>query len=175
MVPQQKPLLLLASATPAETFTGDDLIASLTGDEPALRGGSVGMDGSSSVPAERIAAMLPVPKPALTMASFAPQSQQPSFSGPPLRDSGDEPHWAIQIGAFANEDAATAQLAVAAERSMDVLGQAERLVIPFTGEGGRTLYRARFGLFGEGEARAVCQRMMARGETCFASQHNPGT
>lgn len=176
VVPQQKPVLLLASFTPAETtFTGDDLIASLTGDEPALRGGTVGMDGNSSVPAERIAAMLPVPKPTITMASFTPPSDQPSFDGPPLQDDGSEPHWAIQIGAFANEDAATAQLAVAAERSMDVLGQAERLIIPFTGEGGRTLYRARFGLFGEGEARAVCQRMMARGETCFASQHSPGT
>lgn len=184
VIPQQKPLLQLASATSSEAFTGDDLIASLSGDEPGLRGRSVGVDGNSSVPAERIATMLPtpkpaavlpMPKPAVAIASLTPQAHLADSSTPSQRHTDGETRWTVQIGAFANEDVATAQLAVAAERSMDVLGQAERLVVPFTGEGGRTLYRARFGLFGEGEARAVCQRMMARGETCFASQQPPGT
>ena len=175
LLPQQKPLLQLASATTAsDSYTGDDLIAALIDGEPALRDRSVGIDGGSSVPAERIAAMLPSPKPSLVLASV---TGTPSIDseGPLSRVVEDEPRWIVQIGAFANEEAATAQLAITAERSMDVLGQAERLVTPFTGEGGRTLYRARFGLFGEGEARAVCQRMMTRGETCFASQHQSGT
>jgi D-alanyl-D-alanine carboxypeptidase len=175
VIPQQKPLLQLASATPAETFNGNDLIASLEGGEPALRGGSAGLDGNSSIPSERITTMLPTPKPAITVASFVSPAQDPASASSSLRGPGEEPSWAIQIGAFANEDAASARLAVAAERSMDVLGQAERLVIPFTGDGGRTLYRARFGLFGEREARAVCERMMTRGETCFAFQQAPGT
>jgi D-alanyl-D-alanine carboxypeptidase len=178
VIPQQKPLLQLASATTTETFTGDDLIASLSGAEPELRGGSVGLDGTSSVAAERIATMLPTPKPVIptvSVASFVPRTPLLPTPAPRRQSAGADTRWAIQIGVFANEDAAAAQLAVAAERSMDVLGQAQRLVIPFTGEGGRTLYRARFGLFAEGEARAVCQRMMARGETCFASQHVPGT
>jgi D-alanyl-D-alanine carboxypeptidase len=53
---------------------------------------------------------------------------------------------------------------------MDVLGQSERVVIPFQSVDGKTLYRARFGPFVEAEARAVCQRMTERGQTCFAAQ-----
>ncbi|HUB85884.1 MAG TPA: serine hydrolase [Rhizomicrobium sp.] len=78
--------------------------------------------------------------------------------------------WAIQIGAFADMASARGQLAAYAERSMDVLGQSERVVIPFQSVDGKTLYRARFGPFVEAEARAVCQRMTERGQTCFAAQ-----
>jgi D-alanyl-D-alanine carboxypeptidase len=78
--------------------------------------------------------------------------------------------WAIQIGAFADMTSARGQLAAYAERSMDVLGQSERVVIPFQSVDGKTLYRARFGPFVEAEARAVCQRMTERGQTCFAAQ-----
>jgi D-alanyl-D-alanine carboxypeptidase len=67
------------------------------------------------------------------------------------------------------------QLEIYAEHSADVLGQAERLIVPYAGEGGSIYYRARFGPFEESEARAVCQRMITRGETCFASQHGPDT
>jgi hypothetical protein len=34
------------------------------------------------------------------------------------------------------------------------------------------LYRARFGMFGEDEARQICRRMMDIGQTCFAAQQN---
>jgi D-alanyl-D-alanine carboxypeptidase len=78
--------------------------------------------------------------------------------------------WAIQIGAFADMASARGQLAAYAERSMDVLGQSERVVIPFQSVDGKTLYRARFGPFVEAEARAVCQRMTERGQTCFAAR-----
>ncbi|HTQ14430.1 MAG TPA: SPOR domain-containing protein [Rhizomicrobium sp.] len=84
-----------------------------------------------------------------------------AFSG--VRD------WTIQIGAFADPAAAKAQLAAYAERSLDVLGQARRIVAPFTAVDGHTLYRARFGPFVEAEARAVCQRLTERGQTCFAA------
>ena len=79
-------------------------------------------------------------------------------------------NWAIQIGAFGDVPSAKAQLAAYAERSMDVLGQAERIVAPFQSVDGKTLYRARFGPFVEAEARAVCQRMTERKQTCFAAQ-----
>ncbi|HEY7978149.1 MAG TPA: SPOR domain-containing protein, partial [Rhizomicrobium sp.] len=77
--------------------------------------------------------------------------------------------WTIQIGAFGDAPSAKAQLASYAERSMDVLGQAERIVVPFQSVDGKTLYRARFGPFVEAEARAVCQRMTERKQTCFAA------
>jgi D-alanyl-D-alanine carboxypeptidase len=77
--------------------------------------------------------------------------------------------WAIQIGAFGDANQAKNQLATYAERSMDVLGQAERQVIPFQSAEGKTLFRARFGPFPEREAREVCQRLTERGQTCFAA------
>jgi D-alanyl-D-alanine carboxypeptidase len=77
--------------------------------------------------------------------------------------------WTIQIGAFADTAQARGQLAAYAEKSMDVLGQAARIVMPFTGVDGHTLYRARFGPFVEREAREVCSRLSQRGQTCFAA------
>ncbi len=77
--------------------------------------------------------------------------------------------WTIQIGAFADAASAKAQLASYAEHSLDVLGQAQRIVAPFQSVDGHTLYRARFGPFVEAEARAVCQRLTERGQTCFAA------
>ncbi len=77
--------------------------------------------------------------------------------------------WTIQIGAFADVASAKAQLAAYAERSMDVLAQAPRIVVPFQAVDGHTLYRARFGPFVEKEAREVCQRLTERGQTCFAA------
>ncbi|MBI3677715.1 MAG: D-alanyl-D-alanine carboxypeptidase [Proteobacteria bacterium] len=77
--------------------------------------------------------------------------------------------WTIQIGAFADMVSARQQLAAYAEKSLDVLGQAERIVVPFQGVDGHTLYRARFGPFVEREAREVCARLTERGQTCFAA------
>ena len=77
--------------------------------------------------------------------------------------------WTIQIGAFADLTQARAQLATYAEKSMDVLGQAQRIVVPFQSIDGQLLYRARFGPFLEREARQVCARLTERGQTCFAA------
>jgi D-alanyl-D-alanine carboxypeptidase len=77
--------------------------------------------------------------------------------------------WTIQIGAFADLKLAQSQLAAYAEKSMDVLGQAQRIVVPFQSLDGHTLYRARFGPFLEREARQVCARLTERGQTCFAA------
>ena len=84
----------------------------------------------------------------------------------PKFSAGD---WTIQIGAYADSKLARAQLASYAERSMDVLGQAARIVVPFRGVDGQTLFRARFGPFAEREARAVCAALTQRGQTCFAA------
>jgi D-alanyl-D-alanine carboxypeptidase len=78
-------------------------------------------------------------------------------------------NWTIQIGAYADQNLARAELASYAERSQDVLGQAARIVVPFQSVDGHTLFRARFGLFAEREARDVCSRLTQRGQTCFAA------
>jgi D-alanyl-D-alanine carboxypeptidase len=86
----------------------------------------------------------------------------------PAAAAAMSPHaWTIQIGAFADMNQARGQLASYAEKSMDILGQAARIIIPFTGVDGHTLYRARFGPFIEREAREVCSRLTERGQTCF--------
>jgi D-alanyl-D-alanine carboxypeptidase len=82
---------------------------------------------------------------------------------------GPGTHWMIQIGAYASQALAKAQLATYAEKSMDVLGQSTRVVAPFQAVDGHVVYRARFGPFAEREAREVCTRLTQRGQTCFAA------
>ncbi|MBS0471682.1 MAG: SPOR domain-containing protein [Proteobacteria bacterium] len=114
-------------------------------------------------------AVAPTPKP-MVVAAIAP-APKPKAHGSGEGDIGDPPagarSWTIQIGAFADLNQARGQLASYAERSMDILGQAARIVIPFTAVDGHTLYRARFGPFVEREAREVCSRLTQRGQTCF--------
>lgn len=78
-------------------------------------------------------------------------------------------NWTIQIGAYADQALARAQLAAYADKARDVLGQASRIVTPASSADGKTVWRARFGLFGEDQAREVCSRLSQRGQTCFAA------
>ncbi len=80
--------------------------------------------------------------------------------------------WTIQIGAFNDATSAKAQLSAYAERSMDVLGTAERIVVPFQAADGTKMFRARFGPFLEAEARQICAKLTQRGQTCFAAITN---
>lgn len=89
-------------------------------------------------------------------------------SGTPIPSLGIH-DWTIQIGAFTDLLQARTQLADYAEKSMDILGQAQRIVVPFQSIDGHLLYRARFGPFLEREARQVCARLTERGQTCFAA------
>ena len=77
--------------------------------------------------------------------------------------------WTIQIGAYGDVPTARAELAAYAEKSADKLGRAERIVVPYTGSDGKTMYRARFGTFAEQEARAICITLTHQGHSCFAS------
>jgi cell division protein FtsN len=87
----------------------------------------------------------------------------------PLSAALGNADWTIQIGAFDDAADAKAELAAYAGRSMDVLGQAARIVAPIQSAEGHVLYRARFGPFIEHQAREVCQLLTVRGETCFAA------
>ncbi len=129
-------------------------------------------------------AATPQPKPPVVVAAYQPKkpAAAPVRSAPALRPvilgendaAGTTPalglhDWTIQIGAFTNFDLARTQLAAYAEKSMDVLGQAQRIVVPFQSLDGQLLYRARFGPFLEREARQICARLTERGQTCFAA------
>ena len=81
--------------------------------------------------------------------------------------------WVVQIGVFANQAVAEARLATLARRSVDLLGQAEQMVAALPSKRGHMLYRARFGVFAEDEARDICQQMKRRGESCIAVPANP--
>jgi D-alanyl-D-alanine carboxypeptidase len=122
----------------------------------------------------------PTPKPRpVVLASYQPPRLKPAQRREDGEgDIGDDTatatrlkaqDWTIQIGAFADSAIAHAELANYAERSMDVLGQAARIVVPFRAVDGQTLFRARFGPFAEREAREVCARLTERGQTCFAA------
>ena len=144
--------------------------------------------GETAVPTpapQAAPAITPSPRPSALVASYQPKPAiAPAAVKPALRpiigegDVGDAGtatpslglhDWTIQIGAFADLTLARTQLADYAERSMDILGQAQRIVVPFQSTDGHTLYRARFGPFLEREARQICARLTERGQTCFAA------
>jgi D-alanyl-D-alanine carboxypeptidase len=113
-------------------------------------------------PAQQAMVATNVPRPA---ARPAPEGE--GDVDIPAAQPGRE--WTIQIGSFADENLAKAQLATYAGRAQDVLARASRFVAPFQAADGHTMYRARFGLFAEREAREVCNRLSRRGQTCFAT------
>ena len=82
--------------------------------------------------------------------------------------AGAVKRWAVQIGAFATEALAQAKLSAFVQRGVDVIGQAQKLIVPFRSDG-HIMYRARLGMFAEAEARAICRLMVKRGQSCFAA------
>jgi D-alanyl-D-alanine carboxypeptidase len=78
-------------------------------------------------------------------------------------------NWTIQIGAYADKALALAQLKTYAGKAQDILATASQIVAPLQSNNGHVIYRARFGLFAEREARDVCSRLTQRGQTCFAA------
>jgi D-alanyl-D-alanine carboxypeptidase len=76
-------------------------------------------------------------------------------------------NWTIQIGVFANQTMANAQLDLYVAKAKDVVGEAVRIVAPIRSANGHTLYSARFGTYAEREARNVCGQLTQRGQACF--------
>ncbi len=150
---------------PVESATAMPAVAPLASAPPAP-------SSRSPLPQARAAAaaapsVRPSPRPgtAQVAANFQTQDGEGDVDVP----SSGARNWAIQIGAFADQSLAKAQLATYAERAQDVLGRASRIVAPFQSADGHTMYRARFGMFAEREARDVCNRLTQRGQTCFAT------
>jgi D-alanyl-D-alanine carboxypeptidase len=121
---------------------------------------------SSADPPAQIALTL-TPTPDLVLPLLA----QGDVAEPSITDAtANIKRWAIQIGAFASAPIAEAQLVAYARQAIDIFAFAERYVVPVEANDGQTLYRARFGLFAEEEARDICKQMMDSGRTCFALQ-----
>ena len=124
---------------------------------------SLGPSTAAFVPREDAGPLTLTPKPQIEQGDVGgPSLPAPDLSAPEPRQ------WAIQIGAFANQAAAQAELARYARGSRDLVGQSEKLVVPLGMADGQRLYRARFGLFAEGEARSICKTMASRGQACIA-------
>jgi cell division protein FtsN len=101
----------------------------------------------------------------------SPLLAQGDVTEPPITDAtASIKRWAIQIGAFASAPIAEAQLVAYARQAIDIFAFSQRYVVPIEGNDGQTLYRARFGLFEEQEARDICRQMMETGRTCIALQ-----
>ena len=122
-------------------------------------------------PNEQIAALTSTPLTAVQPSQGIEQGDIAGTFSIPVPKPGVDTvkRWAVQIGAYANYALAEAQLAAYSRRALDVFGQAQRLVMPLAMRNGHTLYRARFGLFAENEAREICRQMTSRGETCLAA------
>jgi len=86
----------------------------------------------------------------------------------PVRPSPGR-NWTIQIGAYADRALALAELKTYAGKAQDILASASQIVAPLHSNNGHMIYRARFGLYAEQEAREVCNRLTQRGQTCFAA------
>jgi D-alanyl-D-alanine carboxypeptidase len=141
-----------------------------------------------TLPKGPVPSVRPTPRPEPLVASAAPapgklaantpvvNAPRPQMRPSVREDAGEgdaDPapgrNWTIQIGAYADQALAKAQLDTYAGKSQDVLARAAHIIAPIQNASGHMLYRARFGLFAEREARDVCSRLTQRGQTCFAA------
>jgi D-alanyl-D-alanine carboxypeptidase len=111
---------------------------------------------------------VPQPRPALRTEPQG-EGDTDAAASPAVPPASPGHNWTIQIGAYADKALAQARLAAYADKARDVLGQASKIVTPAQSADGHTIWRARFGLFAENEARDVCSRLTSRGQTCFAA------
>jgi D-alanyl-D-alanine carboxypeptidase len=118
------------------------------------------------IPRENVASAMVAVLPSAFKVTTAPGTTTAKIAKA-ASTSGAAHGWTIQIGAFADIPTARAQLAAYAHKSMEALAHAERIIVPFQGNDGKTMYRARFGTFAEAEARSICTRLLNHGQTCF--------
>ena len=149
-----KPAPLVAAAAPVKPPQA----------RPALVAAAVPQAKAKAAPAVpakpvQVAAAIPATRPALRPQIGEGDADQPGVPGH---------NWTIQVGAYANQSLASAQLNSYASKAKDIIGQAAHLVVPIQYSNGHTLYRARFGPYAETEARNVCGQLTQRGQSCFA-------
>jgi D-alanyl-D-alanine carboxypeptidase len=151
----------------------DENYTALQAEVPALAGAAVPTEPVPD-PASRQVAAAEVPgaqqslpsQQMMMSASGMSASATPQFETP-VPTSLHGRAWAIQVGVFGNQNMAEAQLKKYAAMATDLIGQAAHIVAPIQSASGHTLYRARFGPYGEREAHQVCSRLTQRGQSCF--------
>jgi D-alanyl-D-alanine carboxypeptidase len=151
----------VASAVPAKAAEPATALV------PAVRPSPRPLVAVADAEPARVASGVPVPKMRPSVNSSLKDSLGEGDVDAPAPQPGK--NWTIQIGAYAGRALASAQLASYADKARDVLASATRIIDPVQSSDGHTLYRARFGLFAEREARDVCSRLTQRGQTCFAA------
>jgi D-alanyl-D-alanine carboxypeptidase len=128
----------------------------------------------AGAPSLRTAIAAPSPRPEVRLANYrrvqveadvVPEGKR--VSTPSVRSNRRD--WTVQIGAYDSPIIARRELAAYARKSGDILGRAQRIVDSFKETDGRTMFRARFGLFAERQARRVCERLTERGQSCFTA------
>ena len=152
---------------PAGSATWPLVPSSATALVPAVRPSPRPLVAVADAEPARVASGVPVPKMRPSVNSSLKDSLGEGDVDAPAPQPGK--NWTIQIGAYAGRALASAQLASYADKARDVLASATRIIDPVQSSDGHTLYRARFGLFAEREARDVCSRLTQRGQTCFAA------
>jgi len=115
--------------------------------------------------AVKIASNAPVAKPQMRPVQ-RDDSGEGDLDGPAVSPGRN---WTIQIGAYADKGLALARLKTYAGKAQDVLARASKIIAPMQSAHGHMIYRARFGLFAEQEARDVCSRLTQRGQSCIAA------
>jgi D-alanyl-D-alanine carboxypeptidase len=162
--PATASMVAVASAMPARAAQPT---AEQTASVPAVRPSPRPIVAVADAQPARVASSVPVPKIRPSVNSSLKDSLGEGDVDAPAPQPGK--NWTIQIGAYAGRALASAQLASYADKARDVLARASRIIDPVQSSDGHTLYRARFGLFAEREARDVCSRLTQRGQTCFAA------
>ncbi len=124
--------------------------ASVTGKTPGLSNG-----------AERARASL-----ANWMVPPAQAATEPGAQSGVRAAFSSTPGWAVQIGAFSRQEDAQASLDSARKRLPEILSNGWSATMPVAQES-RTLYRARFGGFGERDAMRACNALAKSGIACI--------
>ncbi len=151
--PRPEPALLVATAAPAPQRVAMVVPAAKPSPRPQQ---------TPAAPAVKQQVAMAAPPPALR-----PNVSEIDATGGAATNSAPGQNWTIQVGAFANQTMANAQLEQYAAKAKDIIGQAARIVAPIQSSNGHMLYRARFGPFAEREARDVCGQLTQRGQSCF--------
>ncbi|HEY4077219.1 MAG TPA: SPOR domain-containing protein [Rhizomicrobium sp.] len=91
---------------------------------------------------------------------------------PPSEEASPVKGWAVQVGAFADQGTANAQLTRIAAMLPSTLADTAHEVLAVTGQDGKILYRARLGGFDQTAAQSACAALGQQGEACFVSKED---
>ena len=162
----------IPAPVPAAPAAKPAVVAVAPATRPRARPDTQALVAMAAPPAKAKSALPAVPAKPVQVATAIPATRpalRPQIGEGDIDQPGIPGHnWTIQVGAYANQSLASAQLNSYATKARDIIGQAAHIVAPIQAANGHMLYRARFGPYAEQEARNVCGQLTQRGQTCFA-------